>query len=91
MAAAEQGNAQVITVEVKMTDWHQYNELAREARDLNTALFLVAHDGQLDVRKDHLNLEGQALLGYVETSYKGAPAPDSQPHEAYMIYNTNDL
>ena len=58
---------------------------------LDTALFVVDDDGQVHVRKDHRNREGQAPLCYVETGYKGIPAPDGEPHQAYMVYNKSDL
>ena len=76
----------VITVDEKVSDWHQRNEL-----DLNTALFVVDDEGQVHVRKDHRNREGQAPLCYVETEYKGAPAPDGEPHQAYIWSTTSRI
>ena len=75
-----------ITVDEKVSDWLQRNEI-----DLNTALFVVDDDEQVHICKDHRNREGQAPLCYVETGYKGTPAPDGEPHQAYMVYNKSDL
>jgi len=96
MAAAEDCNAQQqlpseITVEETETEWRRRDELARQAPDKNTALFVIAHDGQLHVRKDHRNRQGQAPLCYVDTGYRGAHAPDGQAHQGYMVYNKKDL
>ena len=96
MAAAEEGNVQQqlpseITVEETETEWRRRDELARQAPDKNTALFVIAHDGQLHVRKDHRNRQGQAPLCYVDTGYRGAHAPDGQAHQGYMVYNKKDL
>ena len=96
MATAEEGNAQQqlpseITVEETETEWRRRDELARQAPYKNTALFVIAHDGQLHVRKDHRNRQGQAPLCYVDTGYRGAHAPDGQAHQGYMVYNKKDL
>ena len=96
MAAAEEGNAQQqlpseITVEETETEWRRRDELARQAPYKNTALFVIAHDGQLHVRKHHRNRQGQAQLCNVDSGYKGAPAPDGQAHQGYMVYNKKDL
>ena len=54
---------------------------------------LLVYDdyGQLHVRKDHRNEKGQAPLCYVDTGYRGRPAPDGCEHQAYMVYNGADL
>ena len=54
-------------------------------------IFKRDSDFQLYVRADHRNPEGQAPLCYVATGYKGDPAPDSEPHQGYMVYNESDL
>ena len=82
-----------ITVEEKVADWRRRIESAQEAPDnLNDFDSLVYDDyGQLHVRKDHRNAQGQAPLCYVETGYRGARAPDGDAHQAYMVYDKNDL
>ncbi len=92
-APAQEEQSLQITVEEKVADWRRRIESAQEAPDnLNDFDLLVYDDyGQLHVRKDHRNPQGQAPLCYVETGYKGTPAPDSEPHQAYMVYNKNDL
>ena len=94
-APAQEEQSLQITVELqaKVADWRRRIESAQEAPDnLNDFDMFVYDDyGQLHVRKDHRNPQGQAPLCYVETGYKGAPAPDGEPHQAYMVYNKNDL
>jgi hypothetical protein len=80
-----------ITVEEKVADWRRRIESAQEALDKASDLLVYDDYGQLHVCKDHRNAQGQAPLCYVETGYKGAPAPDGEPHQAYMVYNKNDL
>ena len=84
----EQSDKEIIaiTVDEKVSDWRRRNEL-----ELNTALLVVDDDGKVHVCTDHRNREGQAPLCYVETRYKGAPAPDGEPHQAYMVYNKSNL
>jgi hypothetical protein len=75
-----------ITVQENVSDRRRRMELGQDAlfkRD--------PRDWQLYVRADHRNPEGQAPLCYVATGYKGDPAPDSEPHQGYMVYNEPDL
>jgi hypothetical protein len=48
-------------------------------------------DEQLHVLKDHRNEKGRPPLCYVDTGYRGRPAPDGCEHQAYMVYNGADL
>ena len=70
-----------------MSDLRLCNELGQNA----PPIFKRDHDWQLYVRSDHSNPEGQASLCYKATSCKGDPAPDGEPHQAYMVYNKSDL
>jgi len=92
-APAQEEQPLQITVELqaKVADWRRHIESAQEALDKASDLLVYDDYGQLHVRKDHRNAQGQAPLCYVETGYKGAPAPDGEPHQAYMVYNKNDL
>ena len=69
-----------ITVEEKVADWRRRIESAQKALDKASDLLVYDDYGQLHVRKDHSNAQGQAPLCYVETGYKGDPAPDDEPH-----------
>jgi len=61
------------------------------AFDDNVDVLVYDDDGQLHVRTDHRNQIGQAPRCYIDTGYRGPPAPDGSRHQAYMVYNNNDL
>jgi len=80
-----------VELQAKVADWRRRIESAQEALDKASDLLVYDDYGQLHVRKDHRNPQGQAPLCYVETGYRGARAPDGDAHQAYMVYDKNDL
>ena len=90
MAAAEEGEASGQEVPPPARAARSWPAIIEHAPDYKGNIFRYG-DEQLHVRKDHRNEKGQAPLCYVDTGYRGRPAPDGCEHQAYMVYNGADL
>ena len=92
MAAAEEGEAsgQEVPPPARAAAARSWPAIIEHAPDYKGNIFRYG-DEQLHVRKDHRNEKGQAPLCYVDTGYRGRPAPDGCEHQAYMVYNGADL
>ncbi len=58
--------------------------------EVNSAIFVQDIGGQLLIRNGHSNAQGRALRCYVVTGYKGAPDPDSEEYQDYIVYTKSD-
>jgi len=61
------------------------------APDDNVVVLVYDDDGQLHVRTDYRNRMGHTPLCYIDTGYRGLPAPDGKKHQGYMVYNKVEL
>ena len=80
MATVEEGNESQMSPPVIDLD-----------EDENLNVLVYDDDGQLHVRTDYRNRMGHTPLCYIDTGYRGLPAPDGKKHQGYMVYNKVEL